>query len=303
MWKHSLLEKQGKRGRAIMSSRKAPMDTQFAKLVSGIVHSSIWEYAPEVRCVWVAMLATKDKDGFVRGTLQSLSRLANVSVEHTEEALALFLAPDPESRTTDHEGRRIEEVPGGWFVLNHNLYRGSGTTEYWAEAKRKQRAAAAKPAVVPDELAGVAEFEAAWRSFRDYRQRIRASLTPRAEAILLRRLAQRPADAVAALDLAIEKGWRTIEWPWYDRHQAEMREAASSAASGGGGGSRSGKGGSGGSNSESPYNLRLRIEAAEQELQSLPTYREDWTPKQDERAKVLRRLIKELRGRLVDGQG
>ena len=112
----------------------------FTKLVSGIVHSSIWDYAPEVRCVWVAMLATKDKDGFVRGTLQSLSRLANVSVEHTEEALALFLAPDPESRTTDHEGRRIEEVPGGWFVLNHDLYRARTYQEAEAARKRAYRA-------------------------------------------------------------------------------------------------------------------------------------------------------------------
>jgi hypothetical protein len=33
------------------------------------------------------------------------------------------MAPDPDSRTPDHEGRRIEAIDGGWMLLNHGKFR------------------------------------------------------------------------------------------------------------------------------------------------------------------------------------
>jgi hypothetical protein len=35
--------------------------------------------------------------------------------------------------------------------------------------------------------------------------------------LTLRKLEQRPQDAIAALQLAMEKGWQSVEWEWYDR--------------------------------------------------------------------------------------
>ena len=35
----------------------------FTKLVPEIVMSSIWNESPEVRCVWITMLAIKDENG------------------------------------------------------------------------------------------------------------------------------------------------------------------------------------------------------------------------------------------------
>ena len=35
----------------------------FTKLVPEIVLSSIWNESPEVRCVWITMLAIKDENG------------------------------------------------------------------------------------------------------------------------------------------------------------------------------------------------------------------------------------------------
>ncbi len=112
----------------------------FTKLVPELVQSSIWNESAEVRCVWITMLAVKDKDGNVRGNPLSLARLANVSIEAVNAALEKFQAPDPHSNTPDHQGRRIAAVSGGWHVLNHALYRGKDYREHEAERKRQERA-------------------------------------------------------------------------------------------------------------------------------------------------------------------
>lgn len=111
----------------------------FTKLVPEIVMSSIWNESPEVRCVWITMLATKDEFGYVRGNIASLARTANVPVDTVIHALDVFQNPDPDSNTPDNDGRRIQAVPGGWFVLNHALYRASGYKEHEAERKKKYR--------------------------------------------------------------------------------------------------------------------------------------------------------------------
>lgn len=111
----------------------------FTKLVPEIVESSIWNESPEVRCVWVAMLAKKDKDGYVRGDAKTLARIANVGVEHVEEALRKFQDADESSHTPDNEGRRIAAAPGGWVVLNHEIYRARDEKAEHSEYMRNWR--------------------------------------------------------------------------------------------------------------------------------------------------------------------
>ena len=95
----------------------------FTKLVPEIIQSSIWNESSDVRVVWITMLATKDENGYVRGDAKTIARLANVPLAAAEEALKRFQEPDPSSHTPDNEGRRIEAMPGGWLVLNHDKYR------------------------------------------------------------------------------------------------------------------------------------------------------------------------------------
>jgi len=144
----------------------------FTKLVPEIVLSSIWNESPEVRCVWIAMLATKDENGYVRGNAASLARIANVSLESAKEAIEKFQLPDPESNTPDNDGRRIQAVPGGWFVLNHALYRGKDYREYEAERKREYRRkhplSGTRPGHVPDASASAsASVSASEKKDRD----------------------------------------------------------------------------------------------------------------------------------------
>ena len=109
----------------------------FTKLFSGIIASTVWQEPDSTRLTWITMLAMADKDGVVAASVPGLAHMARVSLPQCEAALATFLAPDPYSRTPDHDGRRIEAVPGGWLLLNHGLYRGRRDDEAQRERKRE----------------------------------------------------------------------------------------------------------------------------------------------------------------------
>lgn len=98
------------------------MHDRYNLLYSSIVTSSIWVEDPVTLKVWVAMLALKDSNGFVPGSVPGFANLCNISIEQMETALACLMSPDPHSRTPAFEGRRIEKVDGGWRVLNAEAY-------------------------------------------------------------------------------------------------------------------------------------------------------------------------------------
>jgi hypothetical protein len=106
----------------------------WAKLFGSIVTSSVWTEDDATLRVWIAMLATADSEGIVEGSVPGFASLARVSVEQMENALEKLTAPDPYSRTPDHEGRRLEVVEGGWLILNYAKYRQQ------AQAKEGSRA-------------------------------------------------------------------------------------------------------------------------------------------------------------------
>ncbi len=99
------------------------MTTGFVKLFSSIVTSSIWCEDDATLRVWVAMLATANIDGVVEGSVPGFANLSRVGIPACEAAILKLSSPDPYSRTKDHEGRRIEEIPGGWRILNYRQYR------------------------------------------------------------------------------------------------------------------------------------------------------------------------------------
>lgn len=90
------------------------------------------------------MLAMANKHGFVFASIPGLANRARVSIEATEEAIKKFQQPDPYSRTKDFDGRRIEEVDGGWKLLNYAKHRAirdeEERREYMANLMRKKRA-------------------------------------------------------------------------------------------------------------------------------------------------------------------
>jgi hypothetical protein len=99
------------------------MANSYDAIFRSIKTSTIWVNAPHVKVVWINMLLSTDKNGIVEGSIPGLAKDAVVTVEQCREAIAIFLAPDPDSRTKDFEGRRIEEIDGGWRILNHRKYK------------------------------------------------------------------------------------------------------------------------------------------------------------------------------------
>ena len=110
--------------------------THFVKLYASILDSTIWaEPAPTVK-VWITLLTMADANGFVDGTLLGVMRRAIVSRDECETAIRVLESPDPDSKTPDHEGRRIERREGGWQILNHRKYRDLRTEAQIATAQR-----------------------------------------------------------------------------------------------------------------------------------------------------------------------
>lgn len=106
----------------------------YTKLFQSIVTSTIWMEDDRTRIVWVTMLALADKHGEVMGSIPGIARIAGVPVEDCRKAIQRFLSPDPDSRTPDNEGRRIEVIEGGWALVNYAKYRALASKE---DAKQK----------------------------------------------------------------------------------------------------------------------------------------------------------------------
>jgi hypothetical protein len=69
------------------------------------------------------MLAMADKNSVVEAAIPGLADRARVSIDECVDALKKLKEPDKFSRSKENEGRRIKEIDGGWFLLNHGKYR------------------------------------------------------------------------------------------------------------------------------------------------------------------------------------
>lgn len=95
------------------------MPEPFIMIETRMLHSTIWREDSDTRIVWVTMLLMVNlKDGTVKSSLPGLADAARVSIEAAVAALEKFKAPDKWSGNHDNEGRRIEEIKGGWRLLN-----------------------------------------------------------------------------------------------------------------------------------------------------------------------------------------
>lgn len=97
----------------------------YNKLFTKILDSSIWLENQPTRIVWITFIAMMDMDGMV--ALSSIGNVANrarVSEQEATDAINCLENPDHHNPDQDHEGRRIERIPGtGWIVLNAAKYR------------------------------------------------------------------------------------------------------------------------------------------------------------------------------------
>lgn len=114
----------------------------FTLLWSKILESSLWVLeSKETRLVWVTLLAMRDSEGIIQASAVGLADRAKVSLDECKTALGILTSPDPNDSSKVEEGRRLREVPGGWQIVNHELYRFSteAKREFWRQQKAAQR--------------------------------------------------------------------------------------------------------------------------------------------------------------------
>lgn len=96
----------------------------YAKVFASMLDSSIWLESNPTRIVWLTLLLSMDADGYAHfSTLENLASRARVTPEECNAAVTVLLSPDEHSGDPEHEGRRIERVPGGYMILNAEKYK------------------------------------------------------------------------------------------------------------------------------------------------------------------------------------
>lgn len=111
-------------GVGIASGRAVLNSAMYNKLFAKILDSSIWLEPTATRLVWLTLIASMDEDGFAQfASIGNLAHRAVIPLEDTRAAVECLQSPDADSSDPEHEGRRIEKVPGGWIVLNAPKYR------------------------------------------------------------------------------------------------------------------------------------------------------------------------------------
>jgi hypothetical protein len=73
-----------------------------------------------------------------------------------------------------------------------------------------------------NDLLKAIDFGKHWRAYVANRKELRKPLTERSALMILTTLAQRPHEACAAIEAAIEKGWTGIKWEWIDSAKARQ---------------------------------------------------------------------------------
>jgi len=92
-----------------------------------------------------------DADGVVDMTPESISRRTGIPLEHIEAGITILIAPDPSSRSSESQGKRLlplnPDRDWGWEIVNHKHYRDLRTAEdrreymrnYMKEKRSKQK--------------------------------------------------------------------------------------------------------------------------------------------------------------------
>lgn len=113
----------------------------WTPLWSKVVDSSIWLEDKNTRILFITMLALKDRDHIVRRGAFELSRKANLTEAEVLESLKILQSPDTKRlEAQEFDGRRIEKVDDGWFMLNGEKYRKAMQELYRKDYKRGKQA-------------------------------------------------------------------------------------------------------------------------------------------------------------------
>jgi len=119
------------------------MSDNYAKVFRTMYTGSLYGAGMHVFAVWGWILSHKDVEGRVEINPRLVAGELGGTVEQVAAAIEYLMAPDPESRSKQEDGRRLKQV--GQFeyeVVNHGKYRdrGGSRAEYWRQYRAKKKA-------------------------------------------------------------------------------------------------------------------------------------------------------------------
>jgi len=95
----------------------------FTKLDDRLLMSSLLREPAETFKIFIVILSACGPDGIARVSAPGLAGACFMSIDRVRAAIKTLEAPDPDSRTTTDEGRRLRKVDGGFLVVNYAKYR------------------------------------------------------------------------------------------------------------------------------------------------------------------------------------
>lgn len=118
----------------------------YGKIFEEIFDSSVMVHGGDTVYVFVAMIVLSDKEGYIRQHPAAFASRIGKDANTVRAAIANLEAPDPDSSTPDHNGRRIiplSELTGGrenrgWFVVNKKKYKDLAGMEDRREATKNR---------------------------------------------------------------------------------------------------------------------------------------------------------------------
>jgi hypothetical protein len=119
----------------------------YTPLFKSLINSTVWQESQSTKVVWITILALKNRKGIIESSIPGLARASGTTIQECEESLKVLMSPDLYSRTKDFDGRRIEEVDGGWIVLNHEKYcqKARSRADYYREYRARNIEKPAQP--------------------------------------------------------------------------------------------------------------------------------------------------------------
>ena len=111
------------------------------------VYRSLWDgtlaCTPEAWIVFVFMLAHCDADGVIEMTPEAIAARSGLKLAAVKRGLEVLERPDPDSRTSSEEGRRLvrlnESRSWGWQIVNYSAYRNQTESERAAAYRQRRR--------------------------------------------------------------------------------------------------------------------------------------------------------------------
>jgi hypothetical protein len=113
----------------------------YAKVFAQIFDSSIADDF-RLRHFFMDLLVLADQDGCVDMTLSAIAARTRIPMEEVTAMIAKLEQPDPESRTPDSDGRRIERLDDhrtwGWHIINYARFRQIASDEQRKASQRER---------------------------------------------------------------------------------------------------------------------------------------------------------------------